>query len=123
MYNEAWRVVLRDDLAVVVDYFSGIFFMDIAQPRKPAALGMFPAPSSIVAVCGRGNHAFAVGELSGVLAVDVAAPAAPRLVGATSIFRGVQGIAATGISSMSPTAGPSRFSMSPTRPNPKPASP
>ncbi len=96
MYNEGWRVILRDNRAIVVDYFSGIFFMDIADPRKPAVIGQFPTPSSIVAVCGRDRYAFAVGELSGVLAVDAADPARPILVGGTNIFRGVQNIAANG---------------------------
>ena len=70
--------------------------MDIADPRKPAVIGQFPTPSSIVAVCGRDRYAFAVGELSGVLAVDAADPARPILVGGTNIFRGVQNIAANG---------------------------
>ncbi|MGZ5487421.1 MAG: LVIVD repeat-containing protein [Candidatus Aminicenantales bacterium] len=96
MYNEGWRVILRDSQAIVVDYFSGIFFVDIADPRKPKVIGQLPAPSSIVAVCGRDRYAFAVGELSGVLAVDAADPAQPILVGGTGIFRGVQNIAANG---------------------------
>jgi hypothetical protein len=96
MYNEGWRVVLDGSRGMVIDYFSGIFFMDFADPRKPAAMGTFPAPSSIVAVCGRDRYAFAVGELSGVLAVDTMDPARPRLIGGTSIFRGVQNIAVNG---------------------------
>jgi hypothetical protein len=96
MYNEGWRVVGAGSRAVVVDYFSGLFFVDLAEPRKPAVVGYLPAPSSIVAVCGRDRTAFAVGELSGVLAVSAADPARPALVGATNIFRGVQGIAVNG---------------------------
>ncbi len=96
MYNEGWRVVLAGSRAVVVDYFSGLFFVDLAEPRKPAVTGYLPAPSSIVAVCGRGGTAFAVGELSGVLAVNVADPVRSVLVGATNIFRGVQGITTNG---------------------------
>ncbi|MBP1661456.1 MAG: hypothetical protein H6P95_2648, partial [Candidatus Aminicenantes bacterium] len=70
--------------------------MDLADPLKPKRTGYVPAPSTIVAVCGRDRHAFAVGELSGVLAVDAADPARPALVGATGIFRGVQNIAVNG---------------------------
>jgi len=80
MYNEAWRVVLREGRAIVVDYFSGLFFADLADPRKPKPVGYFRAPSTIVAVCGRDRYAFAVGELSGVLAVDAADPARPAVV-------------------------------------------
>jgi hypothetical protein len=96
MYNEGWRVVLAGSRAVVIDYFSGLFFVDLAEPRKPSVVGVLPAPSSIVAVCGRDRTAFTVGELSGVLAVNATNPARPVLVGATDIFRGVQGIAVNG---------------------------
>jgi hypothetical protein len=96
MYNEGWRVILKENRGIVVDYFSGIFFMDFADPRKPTVTGFFPAPSSIVAVCGRDRYAFAVGELSGVLVVDTVDPARPNLVGGTNIFRGVQNIAVNG---------------------------
>ena len=34
MYNEGWRIVLDGDSAIVIDYFSGIFFVDIADPAK-----------------------------------------------------------------------------------------
>ena len=96
MYNEGWRVVLDGVAGVVIDYFSGIFFVDVADAAKPRVTARFSAPSTIVAVCGRDRHAYAVGELSGVMAVDVGDPARPALVGGTSIFRGVQGIAASG---------------------------
>jgi hypothetical protein len=96
MYNEGWRVVLDESRGVVIDYFSGLFFLDFADPKKPAPVGFFPTPSTVVGVCGRDRYAFAVGELSGVLVVDIADPARPALVGATSIFRGVQSIAVNG---------------------------
>ena len=96
MYNEGWRIVLSESRGVVVDYFSGLFFLDFADPKKPAAAGFFPTPSTVVGVCGRDRYAFAVGELSGVLVVDVVDPARPVLVGATNIFRGVQNIAVNG---------------------------
>jgi hypothetical protein len=96
MYNEGWRVVLNGSRGVVIDYFSGLFFLDFADPKKPAPAGYLPTPSTVVGVCARDRYAFAVGELSGVLAVDVLDPARPILVGATNIFRGVQNITVNG---------------------------
>jgi hypothetical protein len=96
MYNEGWRVVLEGNAAIVIDYFSGIFFVDIADPAKPKVTVRVPAPSTVVAVCGRDRYAYAVGELSGVMAVDVADPDHPAPAGVTGAFRGVQGIAAAG---------------------------
>jgi hypothetical protein len=90
MYNESWRVVLKGSQAWIVDYFWGIFALDIVDPRKPSVRGSFFTPSSIVAVCGRDRWAYAVGELSGLQAVDAADPAHPANAGATNIFRGVQ---------------------------------
>ncbi len=96
MYNESWRVVLRGTLGCIVDYFSGIFFMDFSDPAKPVPAGSFFTPSSIVAVGAQGHWAYAVGELSGLQVVDVADPARPLPVGATSIFRGVQNLTVDG---------------------------
>jgi hypothetical protein len=94
MYNESWRVVLKGTRAWIVDYFSGIFPLDISEPKKPKVLGSFFTPSSIVAVCGRDRWAYGVGELSGLLAVDTADPARPLNTGRTNIFRGVQNMTA-----------------------------
>lgn len=96
MYNEGWRVVLEGDAGIVIDYFSGIFFVDITDAAKPKVTVRVPAPSTVVAVCGRERYAYAVGELSGVMAVDIADPGRPAPAGVTSAFRGVQGIAADG---------------------------
>ena len=47
MYNEGWGVVLKENLACVVDYFSGLFFMDVSAPQKPVTAGTFFTPSSM----------------------------------------------------------------------------
>jgi len=96
MYNESWGVTLQGTRGVVVDYFSGLFFMDFKDPKNPQVAGAFPTPSSIVAVAGRDRYAYAVGELSGLMVVDTAGPAGPVLLGRTDIFRGVQNIAVNG---------------------------
>jgi len=96
MYNEGWNVAIFGTRGVVVDYFSGVFFMNFADPKKPSILGRFFTPSSIVSVCGRDNLAFAVGELSGAQSVDISDPARPVSLGGSSIFRGVQNITVNG---------------------------
>jgi hypothetical protein len=96
MYNEGWNVGIAGNRGIVVDYFSGIFFLNFADIKKPSILGRFFTPSSIVSVCGRDRFAFAVGELSGAQVVDVSDPAKPVSLGGSSIFRGVQNIASDG---------------------------
>jgi hypothetical protein len=96
MYNEGWNVGIFGNRGVVVDYFSGVFFMNFSDLKKPSIVGRFFTPSSIVSVCGRDNLAFAVGELSGVQSVDVSDPDRPLSLGGSSIFRGVQNITVSG---------------------------
>ena len=96
MYNEGWRVICGENRgsSSTISRASSSWTSPIPGSRRLS--GFFPAPSSIVAVCGRDRYAFAVGELSGVLAVDAVDPARPNLVGGTNIFRGVQNIAVDG---------------------------
>jgi hypothetical protein len=96
MYNEGWGVVLKGKVACVVDYFSGLFFMDVSAPEKPVTVGTFFTPSSIVATAVEDRYAYAVGELSGVQVVDLSDAARADSVGMSSIFRGVQGLAVSG---------------------------
>jgi hypothetical protein len=96
MYNEGWGVALKGNLACVVDYFSGLFFMDISAPQKPVTLGTYFTPSTIIAASAQDRYAYAVGELSGVEVVDLSDPARADMVGITTIFRGVQGLAVSG---------------------------
>ena len=59
MYNEGWRVVLDGDAAIVVDYFSGIFFAGtISQGSK--GLQRHGQPSNSGAV--HGHHQWLVGK-------------------------------------------------------------
>ncbi len=96
MYNESWRVVLHQGRLAVVDYFSGIFFMDLTSPAQPSQAGMYFTPSSIVAAAVYGRFILAVGELSGLQVLDIGYPPRPVSKGSTEIFRGVQGLAVGG---------------------------
>jgi hypothetical protein len=96
MYNESWNVVLNGSRLCVLDYFSGIGFFDLSAPDKPAMTGFYLTPSSIVAAAVQDKTAYAVGELSGLRVVDLSDPLRPRPLAATSIFRGVHGLAAGG---------------------------
>jgi len=96
MYNESWRVVLHQGRLAVVDYFSGIFFMDLTSPAQPSPAGMYFTPSSIVAAAVYGRFVLAVGELSGLQVLDIGYPPRPVSKGTTEIFRGVQGLAVGG---------------------------
>jgi hypothetical protein len=96
MYNESWNVVLNGSRLCVLDYFSGIGFVDLSAPDKPAMTGFYLTPSSIIAAAVQGQTAYAVGELSGLRVVDLSDPLRPGPLAATSIFRGVHGLAADG---------------------------
>jgi hypothetical protein len=104
-YNEGWGVVLKGNLACVVDYFSGLFFMDVSAPQKPVTAGNFFTPSTIVAAAVQDRYAYAIGELSGLQVVDLSDPPRMDSVGLTSIYfqddldvilRGVQGLTVSG---------------------------
>lgn len=97
MYNEAWKVVLVGETALVVDYFSGINIIDVSNKNKPVALGLFATPSSVTAAGVWDGHAFAAGEIAGLLALDISDPASPRPVGSFGFYRGVQGLKVAGI--------------------------
>ncbi len=96
MYNESWNVVLNGSRLCVLDYFSGIGFFDLSAPDKPAMTGFYLTPSSIIAAAVQDKTAYAVGELSGLRVVDLSDPLRPLPLAATSIFRGVHGLAAGG---------------------------
>ncbi len=96
MYNESWNVVLMGKRLCVLDYFSGIGFFDLSSPKRPAMTGFYLTPSSIVAVARQDQTAYAAGELSGLRVVDISDPLRLRPLAATSIFRGVHGLAVSG---------------------------
>ena len=96
MYNESWNVVLNGSRLCVLDYFSGIGFFDLSAPDKPSMTGFYLTPSSIIAAAVQDRTAYAVGELSGLRVLDLSDPVQPRPLAATSIFRGVHGLAAGG---------------------------
>jgi hypothetical protein len=96
MYNESWNVVLNGHRLCVLDYFSGIGFFDLSAPDQPAMTGFYLNPSSIIAAAVQDRTAYAVGELSGLRVLDLSDPLRPRPLAATSIFRGVHGLAVGG---------------------------
>ncbi|MCK7468586.1 MAG: hypothetical protein MZU91_11105 [Desulfosudis oleivorans] len=124
MYNEGWRVVLDGNRGLVVDYFSGLFFVDLADPSKPKPTARVPAPSSIVAVCGRGSHG-----VRGRRALRRPGRGCGRPVQAGTrrrdehLPRRPGHRRRTATTSTSPTAGRSRSSMSRTRPSPRAGKP
>lgn len=96
MYNEAWEVALSGQVALVVDYFSGIYIIDISDQKNPAPLGIYSTPSSVTAALVQGHYAYVVGEITGLLALDISNPRSPQTVGSFGLYRGVQGLAVSG---------------------------
>jgi len=92
MYNEAWGVGVEGNRAVIVDYFDGLHFVDLANPQRPVVTGRYFTPSSTVATAVREKLLVAIGELSGLQVYDISDASRPRKVGASSISRGVQGL-------------------------------
>jgi len=96
MYNEAWNVAISGNRAVVTDYFAGIYFLDVSDPKKPEVVGSHFTPSSIIAAQLQNDRLIAVGELSGLQVYSAKDPEHPLPVSASRIFRGVHNLTVAG---------------------------
>ncbi|MFC1639900.1 hypothetical protein ACFL3B_03955 [Gemmatimonadota bacterium] len=92
--NEAWDVIVEGELAYIVDHFSGLFVVDIADLTSPEVLGYHLTPAFLVDVAVHGDRLYSLGqERYGLAIVDFADPAAPHLLANTGGVRFPMGIA------------------------------
>jgi hypothetical protein len=95
--NEVWDVTIVDDLAYIVDYFSGIFVIDIGDLAKPEVKGFHHTPAFLVDVEVADDRLYSLGqEEYGLATIDFADPADPRLLGKTGKLRFPMGMAIQG---------------------------
>lgn len=76
-YGGERRVVVRDHIAYVADWFSGIHLYDIRQPASPRLLSSFHTAGSPKGVVVRGRHAFVADDDHGLQVIDVSDPLQP----------------------------------------------
>ena len=76
--NEGWDVATDGEYAYIVDHFSGIFVVDIANMANPEVLGAYRTPSFLVGLEINDDRAFSLGqEFFGLTIVDISDPAEP----------------------------------------------
>jgi hypothetical protein len=74
--DAGWSVTVRGDVAYVGVGSSGLWLVDVADPRAPKRIATAPSAGWVINTIVRDNLAFAYG--SGVHVIDVADPAHPR---------------------------------------------
>jgi hypothetical protein len=78
--EEARGVALSGDILVIADGEGGIKTADVAEPERPAIIGVHPSPYFMSAVVVQGGRAYCAGGLGGAEIVDIANPRRPALV-------------------------------------------
>ncbi len=79
-YGGQRRLVLRDGIAYVADWFSGIHLYDLRNPRRPRLLSSLHTPGSPKGIVVRGELAYVADDDHGLQVVDISDPLAPRIV-------------------------------------------
>jgi hypothetical protein len=75
------RLTLRGDLLFVAADCEGMFVLDVADPSRPARVGLFEGPGDVTRVALDGDRAFLADYTGGVSVVDVSDPRRPRSLG------------------------------------------
>lgn len=79
-YGGQRRLVIRDGIAYVADWFSGIHLYDLHEPRRPRLLSSLHTPGSPKGIVVRGDIAYVADDDHGLQVVDIANPRRPRLI-------------------------------------------
>ena len=74
------RAFIRDNIAYVADWFSGLHLYDISIPHAPRHLGNFHTPGSSKGVVVRDNIAFVGDDDHGLQIIDISDPQQPRKI-------------------------------------------
>ncbi len=74
------RAFLRDNIAYVADWFSGLHIYDISIPYAPRHLGNFHTPGSSKGVVVRDNIAFVGDDDHGLQIIDISDPRQPQKI-------------------------------------------
>jgi hypothetical protein len=80
--HEGWDVTIDGDFAYIVDYFSGIFVVDIRDEESPELVGEYRTASFLVGIEVSGDRAYTLGQENfGLAILDMANPADPVFLG------------------------------------------
>lgn len=80
--NEGWDVTIDGDFAYIVDYFSGVFVVDIRDEESPQLVGEYRTASFLVGIEVSGDRAYTMGQENfGLAIMDMANPADPVFLG------------------------------------------
>ncbi|MDX1252414.1 MAG: hypothetical protein IDH49_09260 [Gammaproteobacteria bacterium] len=74
------RLFIRDDIAYVADWFSGVHLYDIRDPRRPRLLSTYHTPGSAKGVWVAGDYAFVADDDWGLQVLNVKDPVRPMPV-------------------------------------------
>jgi len=74
------RAFIKDNIAYVADWFSGLHMYDISIPQQPRHLGNFHTPGSSKGVIVRGRYAYIADDDHGLQIVDISQPQNPKWV-------------------------------------------
>jgi len=74
------RAYIKDDIAYVADWFSGLHIYDISIPHQPRHLGNFHTPGSSKGVVVRGRYAYIGDDDHGLQIVDISQAQNPKWV-------------------------------------------
>ncbi len=82
------KVFVKNNIAYVADWFSGLHLYDIADPHLPKLISSFHTPGSPKGILVSGNYAFVGDDDYGLQIIDVKDPQNPRLV-SSRLMRGL----------------------------------
>lgn len=71
------RAFIKDNIAYVADWFSGLHLYEISQPEQPRHLGNYHTPGSSKGVVVKDHYAIVADDDHGLQIVDVSNPAKP----------------------------------------------
>ena len=77
-YGGERRVYIRDDIAYVADWFSGIHLYDISTPSQPRLLSTFHTDGSSKGIIVRGDYAYVGDDDHGLQIINIKDPRKPR---------------------------------------------
>ena len=79
-YGGERRAFIRDDVAFVADWFSGIHIYDISEPHRPRLISSFHTSGSPKGIVVRDKYAFVADDDHGLQVIDVSDLQQPRRV-------------------------------------------
>lgn len=77
-YGGERRVYIRDNIAYVADWFSGIHLYDISTPARPRLLSSFHTDGSSKGIIVRGDYAYVGDDDHGLQIINIKDPRKPR---------------------------------------------